>query len=62
MKWKEDYLVHIGQMTNEEVLDEYTSLSGGDDLYLMVRENGDTFYGNYIKKVYNKEKRSPVVL
>jgi len=30
-KWKEDYLLHISQMSNEEVLDEYSGLCGGDD-------------------------------
>lgn len=30
-KWKEEYLQQMKKMTNEEVLDEYSYLVGGDD-------------------------------
>lgn len=30
-KWKEEYLQQILKMSNEEVLDEYSYLVGGDD-------------------------------
>lgn len=31
LKWKNAYLEQISKMTNEEVLDEYSYLVGGDD-------------------------------
>ncbi len=30
-KWQEDYLAKIALMTNEEILDEYTTLANADD-------------------------------
>jgi hypothetical protein len=30
-KWQKEYLEEIKKKTNEEVLDEYTYLAGGDD-------------------------------
>lgn len=30
-KWQEEYLNKVTNMTNQEVLDEYTYLAGGDD-------------------------------
>lgn len=31
LKWQEEYLAHLKESTNKEILDEYTYLSGGDD-------------------------------
>lgn len=30
-KWKTDYLEQVSKMSNEEVLEEYSYLCGGDD-------------------------------
>ena len=46
---------YLGETYDCRVVDK-VRFASGDDLYLMVRENGDTFYGKYIKKVYNKEQ------
>ena len=56
LKWQEDYLVQIGQMTNEEVLDEYTSLSGGDDYDGCMTQRGEWEYEKIRTELYKRLK------
>jgi hypothetical protein len=41
VKWKIAYLEQISKMTNEEVLDEYSGLVGGDDYDGCFTERGN---------------------
>lgn len=50
-KWKEDYLLQISQWSNEQVLDEYTSLSGGDDYDGCFTKRGEWQYNEITKEL-----------
>lgn len=43
-KWQKDYLVQINVMSNSEILQEYTNLSGGDDYDGCFTKRGEWQY------------------
>lgn len=51
LKWKEDYLLQITQWSNEQVLEEYTSLSGGDDYDGCMTQRGEWQYDQVTKEL-----------
>ena len=44
VKWKIDYLERLRTFSNEELLDEYTDLAGGDDYDGCYTERGEWQY------------------
>jgi hypothetical protein len=52
-KWKEEYLKKLNMMYNEEILDEYTSLAGGDTYDGCYTQRGEWMWEE-IQKEFKK--------
>ena len=52
-KWKKEYLDEISKMSNEDVLGEYTYLTGGDDYDGCFTRRGEWKYDK-INAEFNK--------
>ena len=53
-KWQTKYLEAIANMSNEEVLDEYTELSCGDDYDGMYTDRGQWRYKKITEEFHKR--------
>jgi hypothetical protein len=54
--WQKDYLSRISKMTNEEVLEEYTDLTQGDDYDGGRTSKGDWKYPKIDEELHKRLK------
>jgi len=54
--WQKDYLSRISKMTNEEVLEEYTELAGGDSYDGCFTERGRWEYLRIDEELHKRLK------
>lgn len=53
-KWQKEYLENLNKMDNEQLLDEYTDLAGGDDYDGCLTKRGEWEWKKIQKELYSR--------